>query len=68
MMYDKFPSGFEEYTKLSEFYLHTPGKDSILDISCNTHLDSCHWQSDDKWYSSINSEDMRPFQAWEPLN
>lgn len=42
MMYDKFPSGFEEHTKLSKFSLHTPGKDSILYISCNIHLDSFH--------------------------
>lgn len=49
MMYDKFPSGFEEHTKLSKFSLHTPGKDSILYISCNIHLDACHWSSDDKW-------------------
>lgn len=49
MMYDKFPLGFEEYTKLSEFCLHDPGRGSILYISYNTHLDSYHWPPDDKW-------------------
>lgn len=37
-MYDKFPSGFEEYTQLSKLALHTPGKHDIPNSFCNIHL------------------------------